>query len=142
MVKLLQSASMQVKTDLSALNHILAWFDSLLPVEAPQRVKLQCQLALAEGFTNAVRHAHRGKPVDTPIEIEVRLFDQHLEFRIWDYGPPSNLGQILSSLSQDMDQDAEGGRGLKLIKKVADALSYERIDDQRNCLSVAKNYTH
>lgn len=140
-----QRQHIQVKTELIALNQVLSWFEQFDHTFVPEAVWLQCQLALAEGFTNAVRHAHKGKPAHTPIDIEIGVSEEYMEIRIWDCGPQNNLGEVLETLSQEMDRDAEGGRGLKLMKKVADRLSYERcqIDGYpRNCLEIVKYYAH
>jgi serine/threonine-protein kinase RsbW len=41
-----------------------------------------------EGFTNAVRHAHKNLPRETPIELEITVFNERLEIKIWDSGKP------------------------------------------------------
>jgi serine/threonine-protein kinase RsbW len=140
-LKFPKQARIKVNTDLSALATVLTWFGeqfdhSMMPYSA----WLQCQLALAEGFTNAVRHAHRGKPVETPIEIEVTLSQHALEIRIWDYGSEFDLEHLISTLSPEADKEAEGGRGLKLMRQMADILTYTRSVDQRNCLLIVKYY--
>jgi serine/threonine-protein kinase RsbW len=94
---------------------------------------------LAEGFTNAVRHAHRGKSVETPIEIEVALQPQAIELRIWDYGAGFDLETWLCGLPESVTESA-GGRGLKIIQQIADQFSYTVVDQQRNCLLVIKTY--
>jgi serine/threonine-protein kinase RsbW len=129
-----------VATDLSLLAHVLVWFDQFKQAALPYTVWLQCQLALAEGFTNAVRHAHQDKPLETPIEIEVSTRSQAIEIRIWDYGSGFDLEHSLSKISSFVDLLAEGGRGLKIIEKSADVLSYTRTTDHRNCLLIVKNY--
>lgn len=136
----LQRACIQVKTDLNALSQVLSWFDQFSHPAMSQEIWLQCQLALAEGFTNAVRHAHRGKPEATPINIEVVVSDQALEMRIWDWGPGFNLEQQLAIAASVVSQEAEGGRGLQLMQNVADILCYTREADQRNCLLLVKRY--
>ena len=140
-LKLPQHAKTRVNTDLAALAQVLAWFEQFNHAMVPHSIWLQCQLALAEGFTNAVRHAHRHKPTETPIEIEVTLLDNALELRIWDYGSVYNLNQQIENMSPEMDKDAEGGRGLKLMKRMADVLTYTRIDNERNCLLIVKHYS-
>ncbi len=139
-LKLLEAKRIRVHSSLNALNQVLTWFDGFAHSFIPQSIWLQCQLVLAEGFTNAVRHAHKNQPPDTPIEIEVTILDDHLTISIWDYGPENNLGNVIDTLSQEMDQSAEGGRGLKLMKKIADDLSYRRDGSQRNCLVFTKQY--
>ncbi len=137
----IHKACLQVNTDLNALTEVLSWFDQFNGPPISYQIWLQCQLALAEGFTNAVRHAHEGQPIDLPIEVEVVVFAEHLEIRIWDHGEPFDLIQKLDSLPEEMDSDAEGGRGLKLMQRIADSLSYTRTLDNRNCLLIIKNYS-
>ncbi|MFQ3616254.1 MAG: ATP-binding protein [Cyanobacteriota bacterium] len=138
---MLRSEQIQVDTQLSELNHVLTWFDSLRCLGIPELVWLQCQLALAEGFTNAVRHAHRNCSPDTPIEISVTIFKEFIEIQIWDCGPTFNLRKMLEAIPDQVDRDAAGGRGLLLMKKTADVLDYRRSPDQRNCLLFVKHYT-
>lgn len=87
-----------------------------------------------------MRHAHQGYAVETPIEIEVTLLERQLELRIWDYGQPFDLIQKLEKLPEQVDASASSGRGLKLIKKIADRFDYIRLEDGRNCLLVIKSY--
>jgi serine/threonine-protein kinase RsbW len=135
------SSWLHVKTDLAALEQVLTWFDQFHHPALPRSVWLQCQLALAEGFTNAVRHAHQGRPMDTPIEIFVCLKPDYMELQVWDEGDEYDLNQVFATLSLDMDQRSEGGRGLKLMKRMADILSYDRSEDGRNCLRIVKYYS-
>lgn len=102
---------------------------------------MQCQLALVEGFTNAVRHAHKDQPIECLIELEVLLFPERMEMRIWDQGAPFNLHQRLNELPQELDCYAEGGRGLRLMQRIADSLTYTRTDGDRNCLLIVKHYS-
>jgi serine/threonine-protein kinase RsbW len=139
LLKLPHKVCLQVNTDLSALIQVLAWFDQFNYPALPQKVWLQCQLALAEGFTNAVRHAHKNQPVDTPIDIEVIQFDGTLEIRIWDQGAPFDLHQTLQRMPPTSG-DTLGGRGLILMQRLSDKLSYTRTNDDRNCLLLVKKY--
>jgi serine/threonine-protein kinase RsbW len=138
----LQKQNIQVKTDLSALSQVLAWFHQFNHPPVPKYIWMQCQLALAEGFTNAVRHAHKGQPPEVPVEIEVTIFPQRLEIRIWDRGQPFDLDQRLKNMPAQVDADEEGGRGLKLMRKIADCLSYTHTDGLGNCLLILKEYPH
>ncbi|MBW4520956.1 MAG: ATP-binding protein [Scytolyngbya sp. HA4215-MV1] len=139
-MSVIRKASLQVNTDLNALVQVLTWFDQFHHPPLSEQVWLQCQLILAEGFTNAVRHAHRNLPPDTIIEIESALFFQYLEIKIWDYGQPFDLAAFVNSLPPEIDQNAEGGRGLHLMRKMADELSYIRTGHDRNCLLLVKRY--
>ncbi|MEO0408161.1 MAG: anti-sigma regulatory factor [Cyanobacteria bacterium P01_A01_bin.135] len=139
-MKLSQKSSIQVDTDLNALPRVLSWFDQFQDPVLPHAVWLPSQLALAEGFTNAVRHAHKDKPKDTPIEIEIRIYDAAFEIRIWDYGSGFDFDRQIAQAAQKLNQEAAGGRGLGLMKRIADTLGYYQTSDDRNCLLIVKHY--
>jgi serine/threonine-protein kinase RsbW len=97
-----QKISLLVNTDVSALTTVLEWFEQLKDLSLPEEAWWACQLALAEGFTNAVRHAHKNLPVETPIQLEVTVFAEHLEFRIWDCGQAFDLNaKLIENLAAD-----------------------------------------
>ena len=135
-----QKAQLQVNTDLNDLVRVLSWFDQLYQPQIPQGFWLRCKLALAEGFTNAVRHAHKKKSPDIPIDLEVTLSPEGVELRIWDEGPPFDLAQRLRDLPAVVDANEIGGRGLRLMVDVTNKLSYTRTADNRNCLLLVKYY--
>lgn len=136
----LRKASLQVNTDLDALAQVLEWFDQFNNAPIPSQIWMQCQLALAEGFTNAVRHAHVKQPRHTIIDLEVQIFDDRIELRIWDQGAPFDLQARLDHMPKALDTEAEGGRGLRLMERIADHLSYTRSLDARNCLLIVKKF--
>jgi serine/threonine-protein kinase RsbW len=98
-----QKICLKVNTDLNTVAQVLQWYEQLEHLPIPQRILDQCKLALVEGFTNAVRHAHKAMPIETPIELEVTVFNGRLEMKIWDYGQPfdlkAKLREILTSKS-------------------------------------------
>lgn len=138
---MLKKADLQVNTGLSGLGWVLSWFSQLYESRIPTSVWIRCQLVLAEGFTNAVRHAHKGKPADLPVDIQVAVFAEFVEIKIWDCGDPFDLEQKIKDISEKVDFESPGGRGLKLIKDIADSITYVRTADGRNCLSIVKNYS-
>ncbi|WP_017293614.1 ATP-binding protein [Geminocystis herdmanii] len=133
-----QQVNFQVKTDVSDLKEVLRQFEAVKQDWVNQKDWLQCQLALAEGFTNAVRHAHKNKPSDTPIDIEISVTQEEINIRIWDYGQPFQLTSIAKKISPSSDL-AGGGRGIQILQKIADELSYDHHEDDRNCLLIKKN---
>src|SRR4028119_1264566 len=82
-----QHISLQVNTDVNALTRVLEWFEQLKDLSIPKEVWWKLQLALAEGFTNAVRHAHKNLPVETPVQLDIMVFNGWLELKILDCGP-------------------------------------------------------
>ncbi|MEG4555140.1 ATP-binding protein [Microcoleus sp. F6_B6] len=86
--QLVQKINLQINTDIKAVAQVLSWVEQLDPLPIPLAVLHQCKLAAIEGFTNAVRHAHKNLPLETPIELEIMVFNEHLEVKIWDWGEP------------------------------------------------------
>ncbi len=103
----LRCIHLQVKTDLSEIDQILQWFEQLKDEKLTHEFLLRAKIALIEGFTNAVRHAHQHRPVETPIDIEVYLCAQHLEIRVWDSGPPFDLAALLNQVEQQYPNPLE-----------------------------------
>jgi len=136
----LHKAFLQVNTDLDELTKVLDWFDQFEKPPVSVQAHMQCKLAVAEGFTNAVRHAHIGQPAYLLIDLEVQVFDDRIEIRIWDQGEPFDMTQRLSQMPEALDTEAEGGRGLRLMERIADHLSYSRLADDRNCLLLVKKF--
>ena len=132
--------SLQVPSDIGVLDQVMSWFDSIQPANIPIKVWLQSKLAIAEAFTNAVRHAHRNVQGKLMVDMEVAFTDTSLEIRIWDFGPVFDLASKIASLSSEVDQSSGGGRGLLILHKICDRLEYTRNPDQRNCLLMAKDF--
>ncbi|MGK7949929.1 MAG: ATP-binding protein [Xenococcaceae cyanobacterium] len=140
--KELQHFHLQVKTELEALKEVLQWFETVIFPSLPQKTGWQCEVALVEAFTNAVRHAHYDLPKTTPIDLEVKLFKNFLEMRIWDRGRPFDLKAKLKANSDPSVSplEKEGGRGLQFMKKLTDDLQYLNLPNRRNCLLMRKKY--
>lgn len=100
----LQNIFLQVNTDLTAVNQVLDWYEQLENLPIPRTIFWQCKLAIVEGFTNAVRHAHKDLPLETPIELEVTVFNESVEIKIYDYGQPFDLEAKLRELDKNYSQ--------------------------------------
>ena len=108
------------------------------PPLSNQRIWWECQTAIQERIGNSLRYGHRELPPETPIEIEVTRTDEFIEIRVWDRGFFFDLAQQIAQQS-DLDQNFQvGGRGLKIIEKVADKIDYFKTDDSRNCFLLIK----
>lgn len=135
---MLRLERLKVKSDLNVLLQIHQWFEHLCLNYIPQmdtstRQFHRLNLALTEGFTNAVRHAHHELPSDTTIEIEVAIWDKQIEIRIWDQGKPFDPDVLEEPLPGTL---CEGGYGWFLLRRLADQVIYERCQDGRNCLLI------
>lgn len=139
-MKVIEKGSWQFPSDLNVLDEVLSSFEQLNQSFIPQSAWLQCQLALAEAFTNVVRHAHKGCSSDVTVDIEITVFTQALQIKIWDYGAPFDLEERVKKAAEVVDNTVEGGRGLPILNQIADELSYRRTEDSRNCLILLKHY--
>jgi serine/threonine-protein kinase RsbW len=140
MLSIVQQDHLAVKSELKLLNYVQQWFEQFCLTYLSQLGWSQSQLyrlnlALAEGFTNAVRHAHSALPPETTIEIEVSLWIDRLEVRIWDQGKPFNPDAIAEPQPGTLQV---GGYGWFLLRRLADHVVYERSADGKNCLLILK----
>lgn len=131
--------SFQVQSDLRCLEQVLAQLEQINEPWLSKEDWLESQLALVEGFTNAVRHAHKDYPSNVEIAIDITLTKKQIKIQIWDHGPPFDLESFLASGPRTKYNLSSGGRGIKILQKIADHLSYVRTDDNRNCLLIVKN---
>lgn len=139
-MKVLQSINIEVPSDLKSLDEILLNFNRIYQDFIPLRDWLECRLALAEGFTNAVRHAHKNLSSNTSIKIEVRLGQEAMEIRIWDYGSIFDLQSFIAEAAQKNTNWLGSGRGIPLLNKISDCLDYYRTEQQQNCLFILKKF--
>ncbi|MGA1355293.1 MAG: ATP-binding protein [Prochlorothrix sp.] len=112
----------QVETNLHALAILFQNLDPARHHCPGETLWPQCKLALAEGFSNAVRYAHQGYPLVTPLDLEMAVTQRGLELRLWDYGSPFSIWDTL------------GQRGLSLRQNYGSWMSWawqlERFLDQ------------
>lgn len=135
-----RTSRLQLQTDLKALPEMLSWFEQLHQPPIAQEIWVRCQIALVEAFTNAVRHAHKHKSSEVPIDVEVTILEDCIEMRVWDCGPSFDLAEKLKKMPKNEENQSGGGRGLLLMHSIADRLSYDRSQDNRNCLLMVKYY--
>ena len=139
-LKVLRKISIEVPSDLQALDKLLSQFNEIYQEFIPERDWLQCRLALAEGFTNAVRHAHKNLPPEIIIRVEVLLSKDRIEMRIWDSGAAFDLRGFTEEKARSQDGWLNSGRGIPLLNKIADRLEYSRIGNNYNCLLIIKKF--
>lgn len=137
-----QQFRLQVKTELEELIPVLKWFENSTQSILPETTIWQAKVALAEGFTNTVRYAHQNLPETTPINLEINIFPNYLEIKIWNQGQPFDLQQKLQEIQESDDDplEKEGDRGLIFMQGFTDELHYIRSSDQQNCLVMRKKF--
>lgn len=138
---MLEQDHLTVQSNLKFLNQVQQWFEDFCWQHKSQLSWSETQLyrlnlALAEGFTNAVRHAHQALPPETAIDIDITLWGDRLEIRIWDRGQPFDPEGLEEPEPGTLQ---EGGYGWFLLRRLADQVVYERAADGRNCLLIIKS---
>ncbi|WP_144054299.1 hypothetical protein [Pleurocapsa sp. PCC 7319] len=99
-MKVLRTISIEVLSDLKALDRVLSQFNQIYLDFIPDRDWLQCRLTLAVGFTNAGKHAYQNLPINIPIRIEALPRKTDLEIQIWDYGFAFALHSLIAKSFQ------------------------------------------
>ncbi len=136
-LKVLRTVKIKVPSNLQSLDKVLTEFNQIYQDFIALRDWLQCRLALAEGFTNAVRHAHKNLPPDVPIKIEVFLSQTNIKIKIWDYGSAFDLHNFIAENAQKNNDWLGSGRGISIMNKICDRLDYYRTEKE-NCLLIVK----
>lgn len=139
-LRILRSIKIEAPSDLKALDQVLSQFNQIYQNSIPFRDWLQCRLALAEGFTNAVRHAHKNLPPEIPIEIEVQLQETAIEIKIWDHGSAFDLHGFITETARKHEDWLGSGRGIPILNKISNRLDYFRTEKQQNCLLIVKEF--
>ncbi|MDQ7785763.1 MAG: ATP-binding protein [Desulfomonilaceae bacterium] len=94
------------------------------------------ELAFDEAFTNIQRHAYRSQHKG-PVTIEIKVGPHSLEFRFEDQGQSFDPSSVQPP---DLDQPAEGGLGIWLMRQVMDEFHYHSEADGKNVLRLIKRF--
>jgi len=132
-----------IQSDLHVLTRVQNWFRQYCVDCSPDIFWLKQELsplnlALTEGVTNAVRHAHHALPAETEIDIDLMLWSDRIEIRIWDHGQPFDPNSVEEPVP---GVPRLGGYGWFLMRRLMDQIRYERSQDGRNCLVMVKQKT-
>jgi serine/threonine-protein kinase RsbW len=90
------------------------------------------RLALAEAFSNVVRHAHKETP-DLPVLLQLEIKNNHILLAIWDYGQGYDMANYDEP---DPESKQLGGYGWLIINRLMDKVEYNLQVDGRNCLTL------
>ena len=105
-----------------------------------EREAFQIELCVVEACTNAIKHAYRNEPGNR-VEVVMSLYPDHLDLRIYDSGEEMDR-KFLHPPEEDMEmrdfsEIPESGRGLMIINKIMDEVSYGK-EGRRNVLFLRK----
>jgi len=101
------------------------------------------ELCVVEAVTNSIRHSYGGK-VGHEVRIVFTVTQEDIVIDICDMGPPMKPDVLDKAVithpegdGYDIENVAEGGRGLGIIKEIMDSVVY-RSENGENCLTIRK----
>jgi len=95
-------------------------------------------LAIDELVTNSIKYGWTDS-LEHVIQVELEIADGQLAITVRDDGQPFNpLDVPEPDLSGDIDERQIGGLGIHLLRKVSDAMTYERRDDRNQVVLVKR----
>jgi anti-sigma regulatory factor (Ser/Thr protein kinase) len=104
----------------------------------------QIELCVVEAVNNSVEHAY-GNEKGHDVEVTFTLHADRLVVDVCDTGKPMEKGlveqrdiSLLEIDPDDLDNIAEEGRGIPIMKKIMDTVTYG-TEDRKNCLTLTKN---
>jgi serine/threonine-protein kinase RsbW len=121
-----------LKSQLDDMASLWAWVESLaVEYSIPADTVFGVHLCLEEAVSNVIRHGYNGQPGNT-LTVDCASPNAHeIVFTIEDQAPPFDpvSGSIIEDepAASPMDYLRPGGRGILLMRKFADSLSYERL---------------
>ncbi|MGA3335281.1 MAG: ATP-binding protein [Terracidiphilus sp.] len=123
---------LSLQSELDELARLWPWVEALAAEYAvPADTRFAIHLCLEEALSNVVRHGYGGQP-NHSITVECAPAGTHqLVFTIEDQAPP--FDPLASSAAEEtpapssIDQLRPGGQGIRLLRKFAGSLAYERL---------------
>ena len=97
-------------------------------------------VAIDEILSNIVKYGHpEGAAEDSRVEISLRLEAESLEMVILDAAAPFNPLEAERPDTTLAAEDREiGGLGIEIVRRLMDAIEYERVDDRQNRLTLRR----
>ena len=142
---LIHESHLEISTNLNEINRVLEWFGEFERNNLAADIVWKVRIALIEGFTNAVRHAHKNKPESTPIVIDGLLFSEQLEIHIWDCGGEFDLERLINTVEETYPnpEEHEAHWGGTIFRKLSLehgwTIQYQCLKTlvpDRNCLTI------
>ncbi len=134
-------AALTTVSQADAVTEVLEWLQKIQPDFISTRNWLKCQTVVIEGFDNVIQHAHKHLPAETPIKLNLEIYAEGVEIKIYDLGEPFNFQLALTQTPDQQDEWAEHGRGLILMRRILDYISYERSPEGVNCLQMIQSFS-
>jgi len=99
---------------------------------------MRMNLAIEEAVVNVIDYAYPSGTVGS-VDINVTIYDNHMEFVISDSGTPFDPTKKEDvDISLPVEERRIGGLGIHLVRQLMDKINYERKDGH-NILTLIKN---
>jgi serine/threonine-protein kinase RsbW len=134
---------LSIESDLKNVSLIGLTVNSIcLNLDFDKETSYQLELCVVEAVNNCILHAYE-KNTNNDVEVVIELHPDKILFKVCDAGKVMEaIPNIMSALEFDPCDPItipECGRGLFIIHKIMDDITYERFSD-RNILTMTKRF--
>jgi len=95
-------------------------------------------VSISEGFTNAFLHGNQENP-EARIKLSFCITEESLKILIEDEGLMP-IKKNINHVCENSEQDSDRGRGLDLMRNIADEVSYNHNSKGINILTLTYNF--
>ncbi|MEI8134910.1 MAG: ATP-binding protein [bacterium] len=124
---ILYEERLRIPASLEELHHVYSWADEhLIQTGIPDTKRFEIMLALSEAVTNAIRHGSSESPSEV-VDIHVRISEHQVNIKVQDRGNGFSPDSLPDPTNAE-NLFVPNGRGVFLIKKLADEVHYDFTD--------------
>jgi anti-sigma regulatory factor (Ser/Thr protein kinase) len=121
------ASRLTLESQLCDLARVWPWIEKLSAAcELPENTQFAVQLCLEEALSNIIRHGYHNRPGQT-VTVDCSLGEnQELVLTVEDHAP--SFDPLTAPEAQEpIDHLKPGGRGIRLMRKFAGSLNYQRL---------------
>lgn len=137
--KIISHRSITLTNDVQEVPRLNVFVDEVCEdMGCDMETTMRMNLAIEEAVVNVIDYAYPSGTVGS-IDINVTIYDNHMEFVISDSGTPFDPTKKEDvDISLPVEERRIGGLGIHLVRQLMDKINYERKDG-RNILTLIKN---
>lgn len=133
------SITIAIPNNIGCLRWLYTVSESILrELPLDDRKRHMIMVSISEGFTNAFQHGNQENP-ETEIKLNFCITEKSLKILIEDDGLLP-IKKNINNVYQKTDQYADAGRGLNLMRNIADEVSYDYDSKGINILTLIYNF--
>ncbi len=137
--KIISHRSITLTNDVQEVPRLNVFVDEVCEdMGCDMETTMRMNLAIEEAVVNVIDYAYPSGTVGS-VDINVTVYDNHMEFVISDSGTPFDPTKKEDvDISLPVEERRIGGLGIHLVRQLMDKINYERKDG-RNILTLIKN---